>query len=401
MSKRDNDMGESLNVQLLRIVRELIWGGHGATADRDVFEEMRAHRIQALAAPILQSLSLPEDVFHEWERDIVCQVSRWYKYCYIQSSLPITVPYVILKGTSAAQYYPYPEYRAMGDIDIMTRHEDYHSVCDMLLRGGFVETTNMIDRQVERHREFSGKGVEIEVHCFYALRNKVEETQLLDQLIIDHISDTHVLPDLVNGLTLIEHINHHLEEGVGLRQVLDWLMFVNKCLPDEKWPEFQTIARKTGHEQLAIAVTRMCEIYLGLPPHRWCADADEQVCGELMEYVLSSGNFGIKIAADQQTSVRVLSSAKSLGGIMRYLTVHGVANWKAAQKYPILRPLAWIYQAVRYLLKGLFRAGSIGKIKGEISETRRKEKLFEAIGVSRDRDGRVIYKDGEYREGEY
>ena len=72
-------------------------------------------------------------------------------------------------------------------------------------------------------------------------------------------------------------------------------------------------------------------------------------------------------------------------------------NWKAAQKYPILRPIACIYQMNRYFFKGLFRRGSVGKFKDEISESKRLDKLFDSVGIARDRDGRVFYIDGKYK----
>ena len=216
-------------------------------------------------------------------------------------------------------------------------------------------------------------------------------------MIFDHINESHVLPDLVNGLTLIEHVNHHLEGGIGLRQILDWYMFVDKCLSDDAWPAFQAIAQKTGHERLAIIVTRMCELYLGLPPHKWCEDADEQVCEELMLFILASGNFGRKNSQDHRTSMEALSYSNTLRGAIQYLTRRGMMNWKAAQKYPILRPIACIYQMNRYFFKGLFRRGSVGKFKDEISESKRLDKLFDSVGIARDRDGRVFYIDGKYK----
>ena len=225
----------------------------------------------------------------------------------------------------------------------------------------------------------------------------MDETRLLDQLIMDNVNDTHVLPDMINGLTLIEHVNHHLEDGIGLRQILDWMMFVDRCLSDDQWPIFQETARKTGHEKLAIMVTRMCEMFLGLPEHKWCADADERICTKLMSYVLSCGNFGIKMPDDQRTSVHMLSSMHSFRGAYRTLKIKGVNNWRLAQRYAFLRPLAAVYQAGRYLVKGFHRGSPLKNLKSEIHEAQSKEELFEAIGVSRARDGRVIYEKGDYR----
>ena len=73
----------------------------------------------------------------KWKSFIVEQLIFITQCNYIQSVLPITVPYVILKGTSVAQYYPYPDYRMMGDIDIMTRREDLETACEQLMEAGY------------------------------------------------------------------------------------------------------------------------------------------------------------------------------------------------------------------------------------------------------------------------
>ena len=386
--------------RLLNVIKKSLWNTGVASADSEIYEEMRLHAIAPLAAPVLLELGLPEELLKKWEMSCVGAVVNYQRCVHAQAALPISVPYVILKGMSAAQYYPYPEYRMMGDIDIMTSHEDYNTACDMLLQSGFTEYTNAVDQYLNRHREFIGKHIPIEVHSYYALRDKKEEVKALDDLIINNITPSHILPDMINGLTLIEHINHHIEEGLGLRQIIDWMMFVDKCLPDEKWPEFEALASVTGHVMLAITVTRMCELYLGLSEHRWSKKVDPALCESLMEYVLSCGNFGRKKEADSRTSEFLLTSA-TWKSKMITLKQRGVISWKAAQKYPVLRPFAMVYQGVRYVFKGLTRKQAIDKLRVEIANSKRNSALFDAIGVSRERSGRVTYYNGQYVDNKH
>ena len=123
--------------ELYKLIRLSLWGNVSAVAGQDVFEEMKHHAIATLAAPCLSSLDLPSQIETEWKKDIIQQVSYYTYYCLEQKKLPITVPYVVLKGTSAAKYYPYPEYRMMGDIDIMTHHEDFDTACKQLVDNGY------------------------------------------------------------------------------------------------------------------------------------------------------------------------------------------------------------------------------------------------------------------------
>ena len=107
---------------MLELIRLALWHEGQASPDRETFLEMKQHTVAGLAASVLQELPLPGELYKEWESAVLMQVANYHKLLYIQESLPVTVPYAILKGTAAARYYPVPEYRSMGDIDIMTRY---------------------------------------------------------------------------------------------------------------------------------------------------------------------------------------------------------------------------------------------------------------------------------------
>ena len=254
---------------VFELIKLSFWGKGNPTVNLSVYQEMKDQAIVALPAPVLPSLGLPPELIREWRNAVYQQIANYENYIHVQSQLPVNVPYVILKGTSAAKYYPHPEYRAMGDIDIITRQEDYGSSCETMLKNAWRETTNGSDLKRGRHRSFEKNGIVVEIHAFFASMNDVQKARAFDELVMRNISEEHVLPDMINGLVLIEHVNQHLEEGIGLRQIIDWMMFVDKCLTDDKWNEFEIMAAETGLKELAVTTTRMCEIYLGLPPHKW------------------------------------------------------------------------------------------------------------------------------------
>ncbi len=383
---------------ILGLLKASLFDAPVPAADESSLRELKVHGVAALTAPILKRLDLPEELYHDWEKTILSQVGYYCRYMNVQKTLPVTVPYIILKGTSAAQYYPHPEYRGLGDIDIMTSHEDYPLACDELLKNGFRETTSLLKKGHERHREFEKNNFEIEVHAFYGYRNHPEETKYLDDLIISHITPDHVLPDLVNGLTLLEHLNHHMEEGIGLRHVVDWMMFVNRYLTDDRWPEFRAHAQKTGHEQLALYATRMCEMYLGLPARTWCAEADEGICEQLMEYVIASGNFGMKQESDKRARMHFLYSAQMPQGMLGLLKKRGIENWDAAQRHPFLKRFAGIRQIGRCVVLGLKSKDGIRNLISDFKDSERKNRLFDTLGVAREQKGIVLYIDGKYMQ---
>ncbi len=362
----------------------------------DVFKELKKHAVAALVSPVLPKLNMSDALRKEWKAAIFQQITHHDNCKYIQDHITIKAPYVILKGTTAAQYYPYPEFRTMGDIDIMTSHEDYESTCDELLLNDYTEDTASSTEDFGRHRVFKKNGISIEVHSFFAMFNDPKHAEYLDELIISSINPTHILPDMVNGLVLLEHINQHLEEGIGLRQIVDWMMFVDKCLPDEKWPEFHILVKNIGLEKLAIVVTHMCELYLGLSPHAWCENVDISLCKDLMRYVMACGNFGVKNSVENGPGARLLSYSRTPMAFFRLLQERGLVNWGILHKHILLKPFAWFYQIGRYVRNIFGRNNAVAELKTDIKAAKRRAVLFDALEVKQTSRGLAIYENGKY-----
>ena len=373
---------------MINIIKLSLWNIGSAVADEHIYREMKRHALIALPANILSTIEMPTELRQKWKQDVLRQIRFNCNYIHMQNSLPITVPYVVLKGTSAAQYYPHPIFRAMGDIDIITKRDDFDCACRQLIDDGFSETTSIADMERGRHRSFVKNNYVVEMHAFFASMNDVNKAKFFDDLVINNVNDSHILPDMVNGLVIIEHINQHMEEGLGLRQIIDWMMFVDKCLSDEKWTEFNEYARKAGLKSLAIVVTRMCELYLGLSEHEWCSSADEGLCSELMSYILECGNFGTKVSPNQKLAVSRAIELKHPFQLLKELQTRGVSNWKAARN-PVLRPFAWIWQGLQF-------SKNSREIIEQYGRANQLDAMFDALGVRRSKNGIVYYKDGEY-----
>ena len=380
-------------MNILRLIRHALWGTEGTSfaISSEEYEELKNHTVLSLLTPVIKHISMPPELRKAWNELAVQQLNYNVNMAHLQANLPLRVPYVILKGTSAARYYPHPEYRTMGDIDLMTRREDLNKAYHQMVEGGYD-----VLKSAEKEICLVQNGTVVELHRRFATLSDPKKAKCMDDMIIDHINDSRILPDAFNGLTILEHINQHLEGGLGLRQIIDWMMFVNQCLTDEKWPEFKQLTEKIGLTNLAVTTTRMCEIYLGLPRQQWCSGADEDLCEQLLDYVLLCGNFGNKKTTDKAISENAFAYARSPRTVFRMLQRQGVENWNAARRFSVLRPFAWIYQAFRYAHRGLKRDRAVTKIKSEYSNAMKRRKMFEVLGVNMTSKGIAVLKDGKY-----
>ena len=359
----------------INLIKFTLWGTGKPEADEGVFSDLKDHTLIALPADLLTSMNLSEELAARWKNEVLQHLMSYFSYKEQEEELPLTVPYVLMKGSAAGQYYPKPEYRSMGDIDLITKSEDFETACNDMLSGGYEE----IPCYYSRHRQFIKNNIVVEVHRSFAIPDNPERARRVDQLIRENINESHFLPDLVNGIVLLEHIRYHLKMGLGLRQILDWMLFADKCLPDEKWPEFQAMAGDTDLEKLAVATTRMCELYLGLPEHEWSRNVDKKVCRQLMNLVLNSGNFARNFGHDGFISSQFFTNAKTLKGALYFLQSRG--NWHLEQKYGH-KPLPFIgglYQLGRYLVQGFHRKGTFKKLLTEYRVGKERNDLFDAL----------------------
>ena len=304
--------------------------------------------------PLLAS-EVPSDYRNEW-LDISYRSKAFYiQMMFEQNSLIKLfqdIPFVILKGSAAAINYPNPALRTFGDIDIYISNEHFNTARNLLENHGYY-----LDKSDETEFVYVKNGVVIELH------NRISGKYYnnIENILINGINNSVEykigsnsfpgLPTYVNGLSLLGHIMHHLKTyGIGLRQIVDWMLFVHNVLDDTSWSEyFRPLAQEAGLEKLAIVVTYMCKKWLGLPDDiSWCNSADEVVADQLLVRILDDGNFGCDRALYENVRISIKNE-----GTFKHLQQYGIDNWPLAQKHVFLRPLAWLYQLCRYACIGI------------------------------------------------
>lgn len=301
------------------------------------------------------------------------------------------IPCAVLKGTASAIYYPQPIYRSMGDIDLIVLPQDFDRANQLLADHG----CQPIDHDDCRHCEWQYKGTLIELHRYFSVFKNDDISRRMDEIIYTAIPNADntslenysfpMLPRMANGIVLLEHISHHMEHGLGLRQIIDWMLYVDRELDDSWWhSEFRSVAQSIGLDTLAITTTRMCQMYLGLREDlTWCKDAEEDLCRNLMEYILEQGNFGQKKGVDHNKTILVITATNNLPYFLKLLHRYGLHNWKAAQKYPWLKPFAGFYQVGRYIHLGLKRDKPLQSLWSDACQSRSQDELFDHLGVIR------------------
>ena len=61
-----------------------------------------------------------------------------------------------------------------------------------------------------------------------------------------------------------------------------------------------------------------------------------------------------------------------------------------------MKPLAFVYQATRYIFMGFKREKALLQIKNEYELAKQRRHLFESLGVKQKGKGLAVYIDGHY-----
>lgn len=208
----------------------------------------------------------------------------------------------LLKGQGNAEMYPEPLRRCPGDIDVWIDADE--------------EATYQYVKKMFPDAEVSYKHIHfpifedapVDVHVtplkFYSgvfqkrlqrwiEQNKIEQFSHRIRL-SDTIRDVSVPTPLFNAVYQLGHMLIHLfDEGLGLRQVVDYYYVLNGLVISEKErEELVSTVKNLGMYRFACAIMWIESSVLGLPIERCVVGPNIQRGNQLLEDILEGGNFG-------------------------------------------------------------------------------------------------------------
>ncbi|MEE0954927.1 MAG: nucleotidyltransferase family protein [Eubacterium sp.] len=270
------------------------------------------------------------------------------------------IPVLVLKGVSAASYYPVPEYRKSGDVDLLLlRPGDMDRAVQILLQNGTVRSS---DQHANHHVAFrSPDGIEMELHTS-AVENvfpgrsvpmlKKAEEQMRQERTEKEILGIRlpVLRDGAMAFQLLLHmLQHYLGSGFGLRLLLDWAVLWNGDIPDEEIEKYRGYIEQCGLSRFSDLVTETAVRCLGLEQTKGqqiiFRDTEQELLQDFMQEVFESGEFG------REDSSRIVMVEG--GGLPDYLAefhrqMH--RNYPKAGRWPVIWPVLWVCTLVRFLV---------------------------------------------------
>ncbi len=216
---------------------------------------------------------------------------------------------VLLKGIGVANWYDKPLLRAPGDLDLYFPF-DYDRVVETIRKWGIeVEYGDW-------HHTFYYKGVEVELHAAYnhlAPQGLDIETHIIENDIGGYLIPA---PAFNAQLLLIHPAFHLLKEGISIRYLCDWCMFLRANASGIDFNVLQKELRKAGIGDFGLVFTSLAVEYLGLDinglPAGWITGISGKKLRQLYLDMISTGNFGRTNILKQQPFASLTLGAKLL-----------------------------------------------------------------------------------------
>lgn len=293
---------------------------------------------------------------------------------------------VVLKGVATASFYPVPELRKSGDVDLLLPEGlEKDKLIKIMSESGF----RMAEEQHANHHMvfLSNEGIHIEIHGMLAEPfankkiNRAMEIHMKDSS--EHIQSVEVLGVMLPVLDkpyhayelLLHMLQHFMYAGFGLKLLCDW--FYVWC---QKWSEternlFISLVKESGMERFAEAVTSVCITYLGLEKEAFAWQfSEENMAEEMLREIMDSEEFG----GSDKTRMVMMSGT----GVVAYIEefhhqMH--LNFPKAGKCFLLWPVLWVVTLVRFL-KNNKRVRNTST-KEILKEAKRRSKLMDKLNL--------------------
>ena len=181
---------------------------------------------------------------------------------------------VVMKGFTVSECYPVPAHRYSSDMDCFLvrdgEHLDAYESGNQIMEKRGVK----VDRGYYKNSAFDLPGLHVENHkfCtpFRGNKTLLRLERLLQGIVLEGpltpLGDTGLLapPPMFSALFLTEHAySHFLHEGLTLRHILDWALFLHRHTADVDWPQFNAYCSEFGFSNFLSSINAIGEYVLG------------------------------------------------------------------------------------------------------------------------------------------
>lgn len=301
------------------------------------------------------------------------------------------ISYILLKGISLAAFYPVPEYRKLGDVDIYINDKEmFNRASALLLANGYTKDDEISDH----HQGYlykvpkTGRTMILELHYRivglyqYAPANKIVDAVFAANTfspVMQTVNDRNypVLPPTEYTFYMIHHmLKHYLYSGFGIRLLCDFSFYLEHHYTDIDFVKIHTWCEESKILHLYEIILETCRIYLGLPEtidskiHYNKNDCKAFITQLLEDGDVSQNNGSALVGSGSYEKINFLTYFKE-----GHLQMH--VRFPKLGKCPLLWPILWLITLVCFLYNNrTIRNMSLAQTLRSFKQDNQKSKLL-------------------------
>ena len=296
------------------------------------------------------------------------------------------IDHVLMKGYVLKDYYPVPELRTFGDIDVVIRSEDREKCHALMQELGYQIKTDWEPvysytkplEYYEFHTELLETDISDHLDCREYFRDLWDYTVSTGERSFEFTPEFHFL-------YLLAHLAKHVRgSGAGARMYLDLAAFILHFGDQADWAWIAGELEKTGLAAFANTALSFVERYFGVKSPLMLKPVGVDTLEALADLTAEGGVFGrfavsggtVTLRAEETGRVaaigrRLFPAAKTIESRYTYL-----------QKRPWLLTVAWVHRVVRTWGKlGGHAAEAKDILSADEAEVKRQRRMLREIGL--------------------
>ncbi|HBI6897034.1 TPA: nucleotidyltransferase family protein [Clostridium perfringens] len=378
----------------------------------EILSEANAHEISALIYSSIYGVKelegLSKDELNKWKKStFFTGIGHIAHYNQVGKMLEKfngkNIDVIVLKGLVVRELYPKPEFRTMGDSDILVHEEDLERVTLLLEELGY--KLEECEDEHGAHLVFSHEQYRpVEVHWTlinddYFIGTKEFEKEIWKNSMKIKIGNAEVLSLGLEDLAL--HLCLHMAVhivcgGFGLRQLCDLVLLVEQKGQKIDWENFMVKAIECRSEKFILAIFKCCEELFNIQIPKAILNSgrvENELVEDLIQNIFNSGVFGRKdvigtLGADFAYSKDEKEEKRSISEKYLDLVFPKVENMSEKYNYAkdnkILTPVAWAHHlGAGVLNKDYSLKNKIRFFTKSVTVSKKKRKLLDELNLTK------------------
>ncbi len=346
-------------------------------------------------------IRIPKEILEELEMKFAVNVAAniqrvEFNLAAVRKILDEGIKCAVIKGSVVAALYAAPEARISSDTDILINEDDEKKVCDILLNLGYeLEERSKYDHHRKAYHKTGGLlEVHIKLHSEATREFVLDDEIRYDDGFMETDGGIYTLSVRDGLVFLTAHlIKHFINDGIGVRQIMDLLLYMKKYDKEIDWEEYNALIKKLSYDRFIKAVKGIGVTYFDMEFDDAITEGDG--IDELIDDMEKGGLFGSN-EKDRKEFYFYYTKQRSKTNNLEY-TIHRLTkaekspvkmlfpsykgmveryNW--LKKVPLLLPFMWIYRLFKIVFNKIIKKE---KPENLSDVNKRRIKMMEKLGM--------------------